>query len=102
MMYESPITIIQGELQTTMEKECMKVVQAYGFDVNKEELAKALSYDRIQYSKGYSDGYDKAIDDFVCRLRSRIIMARRVDEKLAYVDECDIDEIVKELKDGDV
>jgi flagellar biosynthesis/type III secretory pathway protein FliH len=63
-MYESPITQILGEMQTQYENDCMKVVQQCGFDVNKEELIKALQYDRNQYSKGYDDGYNKAIDDF--------------------------------------
>lgn len=64
-MYESPINQILGEMQTTYENECMKVVQSVGFDVNKEELTKALQYDRNQYEKGYADGYAKAIDDAI-------------------------------------
>ena len=60
-MYESPINQILGELQTTYENNCIKAVQSYGFDVNKEELLKALQYDRNQYEKGYSD----AIQEFV-------------------------------------
>ena len=58
-MYESPINQIMGEMQTTYENECLKVVQSYGFDVNKEELAKALMYDRNQYEKGYKEGIEK-------------------------------------------
>ena len=53
-IYESPITLVAGEMQTTMEANCLKVVQSYGFDVNAEELAKALAYDRDQYDKGYA------------------------------------------------
>lgn len=64
-MYESPITQILGEIQVTYENECLKAVQSYGFDVNKEELTKALQYDRGQYDKGFKDGYEKAIADFV-------------------------------------
>ena len=64
-MYESPINIIISELCTKLESDCVKSVQRYGFDVNKEELAKALNYDRKQYEKGHTDGYNKAIDDFV-------------------------------------
>ena len=63
-MYESPINQILGEMQITYENECLKAVQSVGFDVNKEELTKALMYDRNQYEKGCSDGYNKAIDDF--------------------------------------
>lgn len=39
----------------------MKAVQSVGFDINKEELTKALKYDRNQYEKGYAD----AIQDFI-------------------------------------
>ena len=39
----------------------MEVVQRYDINVNKEELIKALSYDRNQYDKGYKD----AIDDMI-------------------------------------
>ena len=57
--YESPITLVAGEIQTTMEANCLKVVQSYGFDVNAKELAKALAYDRDQYDKGYADARKK-------------------------------------------
>ena len=64
-MYESPINIIISELCTKLESDCVKSVQRYGFDVDKEELAKALNYDRKQYEKGHTDGYNKAIDDLL-------------------------------------
>ena len=62
-MYESPINIIISKLCTNLESDCLQAVQRYGFDVDKEELARALCYDREQYEKGYMDGYNKAIDD---------------------------------------
>ena len=64
-MYESPINIIISKLCTKLESDCVKSVQRYGFDVDKEELAKALNYDRKQYEKGYMYGYNKAIDDLL-------------------------------------
>ena len=64
-MYESPINIIISELCTKLESDCVKSVQRYGFDVDKEELAKALNYDRKQYVKGHTNGYNKAIDDLL-------------------------------------
>ena len=54
--YKSPITQICDEMRMYHEGECLKAVQRVGFDVNKEELAKALAYDRGQYEKGYEDG----------------------------------------------
>lgn len=59
-MYRSPIEKIYGELQTQMVQEdenmVMKAVRKVGVNVDKEELIKALQYDRNQYTKGYSDG----------------------------------------------
>lgn len=71
-MYESPINQILGEMQITHENECMKAVQSCGFDINKEELTKALMYDRNQYEKGYSCGYVKALDDFAKKLTQSV------------------------------
>lgn len=55
LMYESPIRMIQTQMETQMEKDCVSVVQKYGFDVDAEELKKALAYDRNQYEKGFKD-----------------------------------------------
>ena len=68
-MYESPITEWQTEMQVTYEDECLKAVQRVGFDVNKEELLKALQYDRGQYLTGYMDGYCDAVDEFASQLK---------------------------------
>lgn len=58
-MYESPITIVYGDIQTEFKKETesliVNCVQNVGVDVDKDELIKALSYDRDQYDKGYAD-----------------------------------------------
>ena len=55
LMYESPIKMIQTQMQSQMEADCVSVVQSYGFDVDAEELKKALAYDRNQYDKGFKD-----------------------------------------------
>ena len=57
-MYESPITIIEdirNGIEMELENNCLKTVYKYGIEVNKEELIKALKYDRDQYEKGYQD-----------------------------------------------
>lgn len=56
--YESPIKIVIGQMRVEQENNTFKAVQECGVDVNKEELEKALRYDRDQYRKGYADGYD--------------------------------------------
>ncbi len=71
--YESPIRMIVGEMETKMENDTMSVIQRYGIDVDKEELIKALAYDRGQYDKGYQDGYgkgyQKAKEDLIEKIR---------------------------------
>ena len=48
----------------------------------------------------YHAGYNKAIDDFKSRLEERILAGKMIDEKFAYIDSCDIDEIAEQLKAG--
>lgn len=64
-MYESPIKL--NEIGAHISEEIAKATDEYIFaqvnmavDVDKEELIKALSYDRNQYQKGYADGYADA------------------------------------------
>ena len=55
-MYESPIELIQKQMQLDMESKIMSAVQEVGISVDKEELIRALKYDRGQYERGYADG----------------------------------------------
>lgn len=58
--YESPITRIMRDIQTQIIKESenqiFQAVQKCEIKVDKEELIKALQYDRGQYEKGYKEG----------------------------------------------
>lgn len=65
MSWESPINVIIGEAEAKVEGDVFKVIQHYGIDVDKGELLKALSYDRGQYDRGWSDGYTQAKEDIV-------------------------------------
>ena len=60
-VYDSPIKMIVGEIETKMEADTMSVIQRYGIDVDKDELIKALNYDRKQYEKGYADRGNKIV-----------------------------------------
>jgi hypothetical protein len=71
-MWESPVNVMMGELQTQIEGEIFKAIQNVGIVVDKEELIKAMQYDRDQYDKGYKDGYADAIDDFTAKLIKHI------------------------------
>lgn len=53
--YRPPITAIISDWETKFENDAVEAVIRYGFDINKEELEKALKYDRGQYEKGYAD-----------------------------------------------
>ena len=60
-MYESPIKIITGKIQTQIDDEIYRAVQNVGINVDREELLKALEYDRGQYEKGFDDGFAQAL-----------------------------------------
>lgn len=57
--YESPIFMFEQTQMTnvrdTIDGLVVSEVRRVGINVNKEELVKALSYDRGQYEKGYND-----------------------------------------------
>lgn len=55
MSYESPIDIVVGEVQFKFEQDVMKAIQSYDICVDRDELIKALQYDRHQYEKGFAD-----------------------------------------------
>ena len=103
-MYESPINIIISELCTKLESDCIKSVQHYGFDIDKEELANALNYDRNQYEKGHTDGYNKAIDDFSILMKEALNhdwATTKISEQIIYrrlFYKCN--EITEQLKEG--
>lgn len=64
-MYKSPIQIYIDNLRKSLnyefDEQCMKAVVKLGFDVDKNELIKALKYDRNQYQKGYQDCIDEKV-----------------------------------------
>lgn len=59
-MYESPIysfeKTISMDIGEKYDNLVMTAVKEVGIDVDREELIKALEYDRDQYMKGYRDG----------------------------------------------
>ena len=55
MSYQSPIDIIISKMNMQMDGEIFKAVQNVGVNVDRDELLKALQYDRGQYQKGYTD-----------------------------------------------
>ena len=77
-MYESPVKMTWGEpdfiqietkklaeanKQQTEDYITFKIEQTLGCEVDKDELIKAMQYDRDQYDKGYQDGYLDGVRD---------------------------------------
>lgn len=81
-MYESPITLISQwvdeqvkEMQKQEETAIMtEITRKIGVDVDKDELIRALNYDRQQYEKGFNDGRFSGI--------------REVKSKLVHLKQC--------------
>lgn len=63
--YESPVTLFEGPWHQIAEKISKDTdsfifdsITSLGISIDKEELIKAIQYDRDQYSKGYKNGYE--------------------------------------------
>lgn len=83
-MYKSPIELITHDIMRQFAEkvdcETYKAVTQYGIHVDKEELLKALSYDRRQYEKGYADAKAEIVRCGEC-------IHRGTDSWCEYVDE---------------
>jgi hypothetical protein len=99
-MYELPIEIRQTSTQYTTifdeEKDLMifKAIQGVGVNVDKEELLKALKYDRQQYQKGYQDG----IKDFMEAFKIKFAKERYRDNYV--IDDEMLDNLAEEMGCG--
>lgn len=61
MDYKSPFELFIQDCISEQEGLIMKCVQKIGVSCDKEELIKALKYDRNQYEVGYADGKADAV-----------------------------------------
>lgn len=60
--YESPVDIYVRHMVTDLQEKrdgeiCAQIEEQIGVHVNKDEMIKALAYDRNQYEEGYRKGY---------------------------------------------
>lgn len=92
-MYKSPIEIFVKEMQMKQEEQVLKAVQEVGVTVDKDELIKALQYDRGQYEKGFAEGRAKAIKEFAEKLKCGVSITSGI------IICADIDNLVKEMVD---
>ena len=79
-MYESPIELIDRQLydyhrqlQEQKENYIYQAIQSYDVNVNKEELIKALNYDREQYETGYKEASHRIKEYIVEKIRGKQI-----------------------------
>ena len=76
-MYKTPIEIITENAKMIADDNGYKAVTQYGFKVDRDELLKALSYDREQYNKGFREGYEARENEIVrckdCNLHNNCI-----------------------------
>lgn len=77
MSYQSPIDLIIGQMNLALEGEICKAVQNVGVYVDKEELLKALQYDREQYQKGYKDRDAEIVRCKDCKFKQESSVAGR-------------------------
>lgn len=97
--WESPITKIYGDIHNEIvrqdEENCaFAIEQAIGYKVDKEELIKALQYDRNQYDKGYNDGRKETFVEELKKIKEEI-------EELEY-DDFDCNLVLPALKVYDI
>jgi hypothetical protein len=87
-MYRSPINVlisdIQHQIAEQQDEEVYKAVVSVGINVDRDELIRALAYDRHQYMKGYADGKADATPKWIPVTERLPEELRRV---LAYVKE---------------
>ena len=52
------------------EEQTLQAIQKVGIKVDKDELVKALAYDRRQYEKGYADGVMAFAEGLIAQAKS--------------------------------
>jgi len=70
MSYNSPVHVLMSDMESRVEEETLTAVRKVGVCVDKDELIRALKYDRNQYCKGYLDRDDEIVRCMDCKYRS--------------------------------
>lgn len=88
-MYKSPIEIKLNDLVSgavgKADEYIVRFVQQVGVNVDKDELIKALEYDRAQYEKGWSDRDNEIVrckDCVYCKRYNDVWYLPKLDELL--------------------
>lgn len=67
--FDNTIMQVEKRLNKGMEEQVYRAVAQCEIVVDKEELIKALQYDREQYRKGYGDGHEDGIRKLAEKLK---------------------------------
>lgn len=73
MGYQSPIEQYVSDITMKMENDIYTAVQNVGIRVDKEELIKALSYDRGQWELGYDAGYEQGRKEALEIIKEKLV-----------------------------
>ena len=93
-MYTSPIKLVTNQIIMELDNDVVNAVQKVGIEVDKQELIRALKYDRDQYDKGYADGYNAnkwiGVDDRMPEIETANIKdgSRRYSESVRVLCAC--------------
>ena len=105
-MYKSPVEVVYNNISEEIGDGVYRAVCQYGVIVDKDELIKALRYDRDQYDNGYSDAIKSiegarasAIKEFAEMLKWKATAIHKsIDRHRRYeIDNDFIDGLVKEM-----
>lgn len=112
-MYESPIVTYMQEMHNQIMNErenaiTAQISESIGVDVDKDELIKALQYDRQQYDKGYADAkvrYESMLNEIREDVEHIEVWGCFPDGKSAYIRSGEhikniVIEIIDNYKDG--
>ena len=85
--FDSPIQQVMDQAKKQHEEYIYKCILNAGVNVDKQELLKALQYDRNQYQEGYKDGYLDGLKSFANKVKNTVFR---------YYDS-EIDELLQEM-----
>ena len=67
-MWESPIRILQTQIETQIEGDVIKAISKYGIDIDKDRLLEMLRGDSHSYDMGYATGKREVCERIIEKL----------------------------------